>query len=829
MAGAYRMGYPFKKIEKKWREEWDKSDIYKTKLTDIAQKCYTLVMFIYPSSDRLHLGHWFNYASTDSWARFRRLRGYNVFEPIGFDAFGLPAENFAIRTNSHPQDITEENVNFIREQLKGIGAMYDWDKQVNTSSPEYYKWTQWIFIQLFKKKLAYRAKAPVNWCPSCHTVLANEQVLSDDTCERCQTPVTKKNLVQWFFKITDYAERLLKGLENLDWPERTKSMQKNWIGKSVGVEIEFKIDNHPDKNFRVFTTRPDTLFGVTYMVLAPEHPLVEKITTLTHKNEVDDYVSKSIRQTEIERTSTIRDKTGVFTGAYAINPINDEKIPIWIADYVLLTYGTGAVMAVPAHDSRDFEFADSFELPIKKVIMESGTSPEDLLNEAYTESGTMINSGSFSGLSSEDGSEKIADWLEAKKLGQRKINFKLRDWLISRQRYWGAPIPIIHCPSCGEVAVPESDLPVQLPYDVDFRPSGESPLKYHKEFLNTTCPECGKPAEREVDTMDTFVDSSWYFLRYLSPDLSDKAFDEKLANNWCPVDMYVGGAEHATMHLLYARFITMVLKDLKFINFDEPFQALRHQGVIKGPDGYKMSKTRGNVVNPEQYLQKFGSDAFRCYLLFGFEFEKGGPWSDEGIASLDRFLNRIWRFIQNYLWVFNEKGKSREIGSDEKDLNRILHNSIKGATEDTERLHFNTAISRIMELVNGLYRYSGDRSKTEINGSFLKQVIEKLIVLLSPFAPHLAEELWQKTGAQDSVFKQKWPEYNLKVLATETINYGILINGKVRAQMSIPKDTTKEEIEKLALQYGRIPELVKGKTIRKIIVVPDKVVNLVVG
>jgi leucyl-tRNA synthetase len=441
----------------------------------------------------------------------------------------------------------------------------------------------------------------------------------------------------------------------------------------------------------------------------------------------------------------------------------------------------------------------------------------------------MINSGSFSGLSSEEGSNKIADWLETKELGQRKINFKLRDWLISRQRYWGAPIPIIHCPSCGEVAVPEKDLPVQLPYDVDFRPGGESPLKDHEGFLNTTCPECGKAARREVDTMDTFVDSSWYFLRYLSPDLSDRAFDEELANNWCPVDMYVGGAEHATMHLLYARFVTMVLKDLKYIKFDEPFQALRHQGIIKGPDGYKMSKTRGNVVNPEQYLKKFGSDAFRCYLLFGFEFEKGGPWSDEGIASLDRFLNRIWRFIQKHQWVFNEKVENQEIGSDEEDLNRILHNSIKGATEDTERLHFNTAISRIMELVNGLYRYTGDQSKTEINGLFLKQVIEKLIVLLSPFAPHLAEELWQKTGAKDSVFYQRWPEYDLKILDSETVNYGILINGKVRAQMSIAKNTPGEEIEKLALQYGRIPELVKGKTIRKIIVVPDKVVNLVVG
>ena len=823
------MGYPFKVIEKKWRKKWEKNKTYTTDLHDIAKKCYTLVMFIYPSSDKLHMGHWFNYGSTDTWARFRRMNGYNVFEPIGFDAFGLPAENYAIKTKGHPRDLTEDNVNFIRKQLKAIGAMYDWKNEVDTSQPEYYKWTQWIFLQLFKAGLAYRTKAPVNWCPSCNTVLANEQVLTDDTCERCGSVVTKKNLVQWFFKITAYAERLLKGLEKLDWPERTMLMQKNWIGKSTGVEIEFGLENLSAKPLKIFTTRPDTLFGVTYMVLAPEHPLLEHITAPAQKIQVQEYVKNSLRQSEIDRTSTIKEKTGVFTGAFAINPVNETRIPIWIADYVLMSYGTGAVMAVPGHDERDFEFATHYELPIQKVILAPGSDPDEPLAKAYVEPGIMINSGSFSGLNSEEGIEKISDWLESKGIGRRKVNYKLRDWLISRQRYWGAPIPVIHCPKCGEVPVPEKELPVLLPYDVDFRPTGESPLKYHEQFKQTTCPNCGEAAQREVDTMDTFVDSSWYYLRYLSPRLKSKPFNKKLVNEWCPVDMYVGGAEHATMHLLYARFITMVLHDLKFINFTEPFQALRHQGVIKGPDGLRMRKSRGNVVNPEEYLEKFGSDAFRCALLFAFEFEKGGPWSDEVIASLDRFLNRVWRLFENFQWVFVEKISPAEFGVEERELHRILHYSIKGATEDTERFHFNTAISRIMELVNGLYRYSGEKPKEALNADLLKEVIEKLNLLLAPFAPHLAEELWEKSGHTSSVFLQSWPKYDPKALEAEMINYGILINGKVRAQMEIDRNLSTAEVEKIALQSGRIPELIQGKTVRKVIVVPEKVVNIVVN
>ncbi len=823
------MAYPYKEIEKKWQKKWEESKLYKTDLSKTDKKCYTLVMFIYPSADRLHLGHWFNYGSADTYARFQHMRGLNIFEPIGFDAFGLPAENYAIKTKGHPHDITEENISFIREQLKAIGAMYDWDKEINTSIPEYYKWTQWIFLQLYKAGLAYRAKAPVNWCPSCNTVLANEQVVGNESCERCGSRVTKKNLTQWFFKITDYAEKLLTGLDKLDWPERTVMMQKNWIGKSTGVEIEFPLDGDLGHSLNVFTTRPDTLYGVTYMVLAPEHPLVEKITTPTQKDDVEHYIDNSIRQSEIERTSTIREKTGVFTGAFSINPVNNERVPIWIADYVLMSYGTGAVMAVPGHDERDFEFATLFDLPIKKVILEPNTKKHEVLKEAYVEPGVMINSGPFNGLPSDEGIEKIADWLESKGIGKRKINYKLRDWLISRQRYWGTPIPIIYCDNCGELPVPEDQLPVLLPYNVDFRPTGESPLKCHEDFKKANCPKCNKPAQREVDTMDTFVDSSWYYLRYLSPNLSDRPFDKDLVNKWCPVDMYVGGAEHATMHLLYARFITMVLHDLDYFDFEEPFYALRHQGVIKGPDGLRMSKSRGNVVNPEEYIEKYGSDAFRCYLMFGFEFEKGGPWSDEGIASLDRFLSRVWRLFENYQWIFQSTSVASGLGKDEKELQKVLHQSIKGATSDIERLHFNTAISRIMELVNGLYRYTGDKSNEQINAPFLRNVLEKLNILLAPFAPHLAEELWTKLGNEFSVFHQEWPLFDPVALEMEYVNYGILINGKVRGQMEVPKELTTEEVEQKALQAGRIPELIKGKSIRKVIVVPEKVVNIVVN
>ncbi len=817
------MGYPFKEIEKKWKEKWEKTGLYKTDFSDTEKKKYVLVMFSYPSGDKLHVGHWFNYGPTDTWARFKRLQGYNVFEPMGFDAFGLPAENYAIKTGGHPQDITEANIKYIREQLKAIGGMYDWDHEVVTSREDYYKWTQWVFLQLYKKGLAYRANAPVNWCPSCNTSLANEQVV-DGKCERCSTEVERKNLTQWFFKITDYADRLLENLPSLNWPEKTKTMQKHWIGKSYGTEINFFLAENENEKIKVFTTRPDTLFGVTYMVLAPEHPLVEKITTAEYKDKVEEYVNKVKHESELERTALTKEKTGVFTGAYAINPVNGEKIPIWIADYVLVSYGTGAVMAVPAHDERDFEFASKFNLPIKKVIWEEGTEKDAPLQEAYTEAGIMINSGKFDGTLSKEGIKKVTAYLEEKGMGKGTVQYRLRDWLVSRQRYWGAPIPVVYCEKCGEVAVPEEQLPVKLPYDIDFKISGESPLKSHDEFLNTTCPVCGGKAVREADTMDTFVCSSWYFLRYPKNRIDDKPFDEKRVNEWLPVDMYVGGAEHATMHLLYARFITMVLKDAGFLNFEEPFTSLVHQGIIKGPDGNKMSKSLGNVINPEEYLEKYGADAFRTYLMFGFDYTLGGPWDDGGMTAVDRFLNRIWRIVENGTGKIS--GVNRETGKPEKSLLKALHYAVKHVTIDIERFSFNTAIARIMELVNEMNKYL-EREKEKINGEVLKDALDKLILLIAPFAPHLGEELWERTGHTESVFNAEWPVHDEKMLVEDEVEIVIQIKGKVREKMVISRTASVEEMEKQALNYGRIPELLEGKKINKVIAIPGKLVNIV--
>jgi leucyl-tRNA synthetase len=826
--GIELMAYPFEKIENKWQKRWEKEKLHKTDFSKGDNKCYTLVMFCYPSSDKLHVGHWFNYGPTDTWARFKGMNGYNVFEPMGFDSFGLPAENFAIKTGGHPHDITENNIEVIRQQLKSIGGMYDWDQEVITSHPNYYKWTQWIFLQLYKAGLAYRANAYVNWCPSCNTVLANEQVIGDGVCERCETRVIKKNLTQWFFRITEYANRLLENLEDLDWPEKTKIMQHNWIGRSHGAEVQFRVDDSGNKVIKVFTTRPDTLFGVTYMVLAPEHPLVQEITTPLQKNEVKAYVEAAMRESEVERTSLVKEKTGVFTGAFAINPVNDEKIPIWIADYVLLSYGTGAVMAVPAHDERDFEFAMQYELPIRKVIHQPGTDVNSPLMEAYLDEGFMLDSKQFSGLPSEEGREKIVQWLEEHGWGISKINYRLRDWLVSRQRYWGAPIPIVYCDDCGEVPVPEEQLPVLLPYDVDFRPTGESPLQYSEEFRKTKCPQCNKDAVREADTMDTFVDSSWYFLRYFTPNLDAAPFDKELVNKWCPIDKYVGGVDHATMHLIYARFFNMALYDQGLINFEEPFTSLRHQGVIKGSDGQKMSKSRGNVVNPEEYIKKYGTDVFRCYLMFGFDYAEGGPWEDSGISSMDRYLNRVWRLYKNVSWIFGKGNGNNSFGSPERSLNKVLHNTIKGATADIERFHFNTAISRLMELTNELYRYTSEKPREEQNAQFLKEVFEKLLLMLAPFAPHLSEELWEKTGHGFSIFHQKWPQLDLSVLKEDQVNYVIQVNGKLRDKLEVPRQMPQREIEQEALKAGRIPKYVEGKQVHKIIFVPNKLVNIVV-
>ena len=820
------MHIPYHEIENKWKRYWEENDSFKIDLRSVKNKLYTLVMFSYPSSDKLHLGHWFNYAPTDTWARFKKMQGYDIFEPMGFDSFGLPAENYAVKTGVHPNITTDNNIKYIREQLKAIGAMYDWDHEVVTSHPDYYKWTQWLFLKLYEKGLAYRDEAAVNWCPKDQTVLANEQVV-DGACERCGTPVTKKKLTQWFFKITDYADELLEGLKNLDWPEKTKLMQENWIGKSKGLKIKFQVDNHDDEIIEVFTTRPDTLFGVTYMVLAPEHPLVEKLTLPEYKEDVDKYIEEALKASEIDRLSTVREKTGVFTGSYAVNPINNKKVPIWIGDYVLATYGTGAVMAVPAHDSRDFEFAKKFELPIVKVILKKGDQADSELKEAFTDKGTMINSGDYDGLISTEGGKRIGDDLSAKGQAEWTTQYRLRDWLVSRQRYWGVPIPIIHCDVCGEVPVPQEQLPVLLPEDVDFNPHGTSPLATSESFVNTACPKCGKPAKREVDTMDTFVCSSWYYLRYPDPHNEKEAFDKELINKILPVDKYVGGAEHATMHLLYSRFITKALRDMGYLKFDEPFISLVHQGVIKGPDGMRMSKSKGNVINPDTYIAKYGADVFRLYLMFGFAYTDGGPWDDSGIAAVDRFLNRIWRLLDTVKNEFFIKNGSDNFEEPEISLRRVLHNSIKGIVDDTERFHFNTSISRLMELTNELYKYVQTRNADNYNKEFLSATIKDLILLISPFTPHLGEELWQSIGEKPSVFNQPFPQYNKDYLAVNEIEWVIQINGKIRDRIMGDPNLDKESAEKLAMSSKRINELLDGKTIRKVIVVPKKLVNIV--
>ncbi len=821
------MHYPFFEIESKWQKFWEDKKIFKTNLSDIEKKLYCLVMFIYPSGAKLHVGHWYNYGPTDSWARYKKLKGFNVFEPMGYDAFGLPAENYAIKTGIHPYDSTIQNINDIRDHLKKMGCMYDWDAELMTCAPDYYKWNQWLFLQLYKKGLAYRKNAPVNWCTSCNTVLANEQVTNDGTCERCGSIVIQKNLTQWFFKITSYAEELLQDLEKINWPEKTKLMQRNWIGKSVGTEIKFKIDGTNDE-ITVFTTRPDTLFGVTYVVLAPEHPLVEKLTKPEFKNQVERYINKIKTETEIERTSTVKEKTGVPIGAFAINPINSEKVPIWIADYALITYGTGCVMAVPGHDERDFEFAKKFNLPIRKVILQPNTNQEDELTVAYVEKGIMINSGDYSGLDSEIGKEKIIDYLESKNLGKRKINYRLRDWLISRQRYWGTPIPIIHCPHCGEVPVDEKDLPVELPYDVEFKPTGESPLALNEKFIYVKCPKCGTDAKRDPDTMDTFVDSSWYYLRYLNPHIDDKIFDVDLADKWVPVDMYVGGAEHATMHLLYARFIHKFLRDLGLVKSNEPFQTLVHQGTISN-QGTKMSKSRGNVVNPDDFISKFGSDVFRLYLMFMGPYEQGGDWSDKGINGIERFVQRVYDFFNNFKNIskeFQSKNKYDlvELNQFEKSIYQKVNQTIVKCNQDINEFRFNTAIASLMELLNEL-----NKNIKECKKEIILYSLERFALLLSPLAPHLGEECWNLLGKENSIFGNPfWFEANENALVKDKVNVAIQVNGKLRATIEAPVDSDEEIIKTLAFESDGVKRHIDGKTIVKQIYVKNKILNLVV-
>ena len=816
------MRYPFAEIENKWQKFWEEKKVHETDLSKPDNKLYCLVMFIYPSGAKLHIGHWYNYGPTDSWARYKKLKGYNVFEPMGYDAFGLPAENYAIKTGIHPHDSTLKNIEDIQVQLKKMGCMYDWNSELLTCDPKYYKWNQWLFLQLYKKGLAYRKNAPVNWCPNDQTVLANEQVLSDGTCERCGAVVIQKNLTQWFFKITDYAEELLERLNEINWPEKTKLMQRNWIGKSEGAEVIFKIDES-DEEINIFTTRPDTLFGATYMVLAPEHELVNIITTEEYKSQVEQYKDSIKSLSEIDRTSTVKEKTGMFTGAFAINPVNSKKIPIWIADYVLMTYGTGAIMAVPGQDERDWEFAEKFNLPIIRTVK----TPDNFEGKAYTGDGPATNSDFLDGLYVADAKKKIIDWLEEKGIGTRKINYKLRDWLISRQRYWGTPIPIIHCPTCGEVPVDEKDLPVQLPYEVEFKPSGESPLATNKDFINVKCPKCNENAKRDADTMDTFVDSSWYYFRYLNPDIDSKIFDTDKTDKWIPVDQYVGGAEHATMHLLYARFIHKFLRDIGYTDSNEPFLNLLHQGTITN-QGAKMSKSRGNVVNPDVFTHDLGSDVFRLYLMFMGPYELGGDWSDKGIAGTERFVLRTFELFKKNKDIAKEN-KSKEkynipqLSNDEKIAYKKVNQAIKKYDEEISNFRFNTAIASLMELLNELKNI--DKCSKDIQS----YVLERFALLLGPVAPHLAEECWQILGKEKSIFEMPlWFEPDKDALVEENVNIAVQVNGKLRAAIEMPINSEQEEVKSVVMKDEKVTKHLDGKNIIKEIFVKNKIYNIVV-
>lgn len=819
--------YDFEEIEPGWQRIWVDNELYRVREdAKDKPKYYALEMFPYPSGN-LHMGHVRNYSIGDVVARVKTMQGYNVLHPMGWDAFGLPAENAAIKHGVHPTKWTLSNIENMRQQLKQLGLSYDWDREVTTCLPDYYKWTEWLFLQFYKKGLAYKKKSAVNWCPDCATVLANEQVVNGG-CERCGTEVIKKDLEQWFLKITDYAERLLADIDLLKgWPDKVKTMQENWIGRSEGAAVDFKVEGTGDV-ITVFTTRPDTIYGVTFMVLAPEHPLVEKLTAGTdHAADVKAFVRKMQNLNDIDRTSSEAEKEGIFIGRHVLHPMTGKPIPLFIANYVLMDYGTGAVMGVPAHDQRDFDFAKKYGLDIKVVIVPEGiTEKYSNLKQAYDAEGFMVNSGPFDGQPNEEALANITKYMEEKAIGKAQVTFRLRDWLISRQRYWGAPIPIIYCDKCGTVPVPEKDLPVMLPTDVEFKPTGQSPLAECPSFVNTTCPECGGPAKRETDTMDTFICSSWYYIRYCSPHSSDVAFTRANVDYWMPVEQYIGGVEHAILHLLYSRFFTKVLYDMGLVGFQEPFTNLLTQGMVL-KDGTKMSKSKGNVVSPEEIVEKYGADTARLFILFAAPPERDLEWSDQGVEGAFRFLNRVWRLVAAYVDGLNESGKEETISPADKETRRVTHFTIKKVTEDINlRFNFNTAISAIMELVNALYLY---RDKNPGRNSAVEaEAINTLIVLLAPFAPHIAEELWQSVGYQDSVHKQPWPKYDPAALVQDEIEIVVQLNGKVKDRLTVPADMGKEAMEQFALEQDKIKALIEGKTIVKVVGVPKKLVNIVV-
>jgi leucyl-tRNA synthetase len=806
-------------IEPKWQSRWETDGIYHANIDSCLPKHYALTMLPYPSGD-LHIGHWYAMTPSDARARFMRMRGFNVMFPMGFDAFGLPAENAAINKNIHPKIWTYNNVKHMRQQLKTMGAMFDWRRETVSSDPEYYRWTQWFFTRFFENDLAYRKMSPVDWCPHCNTTLAREQVWGEDRhCERCGTPVIKKNLNQWFFRTTKYADELLN-FSNIDWPDRVITLQRNWIGRSEGASVVF----HTDRGdaMEIFTTRPDTLWGATFMVLAPEHPLIPEITTKEYKKKVETYQQEAARQTDIQREAADREKTGVFTGAHAINPVNKERIPIWIADYVLMTYGTGAIMAVPAHDQRDFEFARKYGLEVRVVIQpqEAESLDGDTMSEAVPAYGMMVNSGPLTGTSEDQAFDRTIAYLEEHGVGKQAVNYRLRDWLISRQRYWGAPIPIIYCPDHGAVSVPDDQLPVLLPDDVEWLPTGESPLKLHPNWKYASCPICAQPAERETDTMDTFMCSSWYHIRYLSPEYNEGPFDPSQYDYWMPVDTYTGGIEHATMHLIYTRFFHKACRDLGITKGPEPMLQLRNQGIILGEDSEKMSKSRGNVVAPDDLVNRYGADTVRAYLMFFARWDLGGPWNSNGIEGTVRWLRRVWNLVHESI----EQNQCTADSSTLSALRRKVHQTLYQVTNDFETFEFNTIVSALMELMNEMV---DARQRGAMGSNEWSEALDIYLRMMAPITPHIAEELWNNLGKAYSIHMQPWPEYDEQAAAEETITLVIQINSKVRHRITVPAEVSQEEAKRIALAEEVVQNYLEGKEPRKIIVVPGRLINIV--
>ena len=805
--------YPYADIEKKWQARWEGEKTFRA-VEDPSfpreKRRYVLDMFPYPSGAGLHVGHPEGYTATDIYCRFLRMNGYNVLHPMGFDAFGLPAENYAIQTGTHPAVTTRANIDRFRTQIKALGFSYDWDREVATCDDDYFKWTQWIFLQIFKRGLAYESEMPINWCPSCKTGLANEEV-KDGECDRCHSKVTRKRIRQWVLKITAYADRLLEGLDQVDWPEPIKLMQRNWIGRSEGASVHFDVVGHKE-SLEIYTTRPDTLFGATYMVLSPEHPFVQKITTPAQSDAVKAYVEAAARKSDLERTDLAKDKTGVFTGAYAVNPVNGKEIPVWISDYVLISYGTGAIMAVPAHDERDWDFAKAFGLPIVQVVAAPGeTGPFDREPEACTAAdGFAVNSAQFDGLPTAQAIERITAWLAEKGIGRKAVNYKLRDWLFSRQRYWGEPIPVVHCDKCGIVPLDEKDLPLRLPEVKSYAPtgSGESPLANIPEWVNTSCPHCGGPARRETNTMPQWAGSCWYYLRYLDPKNPDALADRAKIDYWAPVNLYVGGAEHAVLHLLYSRFWHKVLFDMGVVNTDEPFTRLVNQGMILGEDNQKMSKSRGNVVNPDDIIRDFGADSMRVYEMFMGPLEVSKPWATAGLVGVSRFLEKAWALSE----------KPMTDASPDPAFLKLLHKTIKKVSRDTDTLNFNTAISQMMIFLNEAARLP----------ELPRAAWESFVLLLAPYAPHLGEELWERLGHSGSVAKAAWPVWDEELCRDEEKEVVVQVNGKIRDRITVPAGLPEEDLRLRALALPKAAEWITGKEILKVIVVKDKLVNIVV-